>query len=125
MKYSIEERSLDFGVSVFRMCRNIQKTKNEFIITKQLIRSSSSIGANSFEARYAESKPDFIHKLSISVKESHESIYWLKFLLKTGLIDKGTFENMQDEANQIRKILTTVILKTKENQLKNVSKIDR
>ncbi len=115
MKKSIEERALKFGVEVFKVCRTIQKKENEYIITKQLIRSSSSIGANNFEARYAVSKADFINKKSISLKETYESIYWLRFMKEADLLKKDQFESFYDEANQIRKIISSIIQNTKKN----------
>lgn len=114
MKFSIEERTLRFGVDIFKMCQLIQKSENEFNITKQLIRSSSSIGANTFEARYAISKSDFVFKQSISLKETFESMYWLRFMKDASLISIEEFNAYHDEADQLRKIISSIIQNTKK-----------
>ena len=114
-KISIQERSLNFAVSIFKLATKIQESKKEFVITKQIIRSSSSIGANSHEALNGFSKKDFIHKLSISLKEGSETIYWLKFLRKIDYISKEDFDKLNQECLEISKILGAIILKTKKN----------
>ena len=76
MKKSIlRQKSFDFAVSVTNLCRNLIAEKKEFIISKQLLRSGTSIGANIREAQYAQSTNDFIHKLQISLKEANETLY--------------------------------------------------
>lgn len=78
----IRERTFQFALQTFRICEQINEKERQFIITKQLARSASSVGANVREARNAESKNDFIHKLSIALKECDESIYWLELLVE-------------------------------------------
>lgn len=114
-KVSIQDRSLDFAVSIFKMATKIQESKKEFVITKQIIRSSGSIGANAHEALNGFSKKDFIHKLSISLKESSETSYWLKFLSKIDYITNEEFKSLNNECIEISKILGAIILKTKKN----------
>jgi four helix bundle protein len=111
----IQDRSLEFAVRIYKICQEIQKKKKEYSITNQIIRSSSSIGANSFEAINAQSKADFIHKLSISLKETSETQYWLKFMVKTDLINELQFQKNFQESIEIHKIISTIILRTKEN----------
>lgn len=91
------------------------RQKKQFIITKQLARSASSVGANVREARNAESKNDFIHKLSIALKECDESIYWLELLIELSRSKKEELSNLKKESDQIVKILSTIILKSKVN----------
>ena len=76
----IRERTFQFALQTFRICEQINEVEKQFIITKQLARSASSVGANVREVRNAESKNDFIHKLSIALKECDESIYWIELL---------------------------------------------
>ena len=76
-------------MQAFRICQHINETEKQFIITKQLARSASSVGANVREARNAESKNDFIHKLSIALKECDESVYWIELLIELSKSKNG------------------------------------
>jgi len=111
----IRERTFQFALQTFRICEQINETEKQFIITKQLARSASSVGANVREARNAESKNDFIHKLSIALKECDESIYWIELLKGLSKSKEQELMTLEDESNQIMKILSTIILKTKNN----------
>ena len=93
----------------------ISEKYREFILTDQLVRSSTSVGANMREARNAESKADFIHKLSICQKECDESIYWLELLMALLNEEKEQLLPIHDEATQLLKIIRTISLRTKEN----------
>ncbi|MBN2891941.1 MAG: four helix bundle protein [Bacteroidales bacterium] len=88
--------------------------RKEFIISKQLFRSATSIGANIREAQNAESTADFIHKLSISLKESGETEYWLELLVETNYISQKEFISLHHGIVEIIKLLTTIIKKSKE-----------
>ncbi len=110
----IRERTFQFALRTFRICERINETEKNFIITKQLARAASSIGANVREARNAESKNDFIHKLSIALKESDESIYWIELLIELSK-SKEELNVLREESLQIMKILSTIILKSKAN----------
>ena len=85
----IRERTFQFALQAFRICQHINETEKQFIITKQLARSASSVGANVREARNAESKNDFIHKLSIALKECDESVYWIELLIELSKSKNG------------------------------------
>jgi four helix bundle protein len=111
----IRERTFQFALQTFRICELINETEKQFIITKQLARSASSIGANVREARNAESKNDFIHKLSIALKECDESIYWIELLTELSKSKKEELIELRGESDQIMKILSTIILKSKKN----------
>lgn len=84
-------------------------------MSKQLLRSGTSVGANIREAQNAESKMDFVHKLAISQKECDESIYWLELLEASGFISKEQFKKLQGQAFEILKMLKSSILTTKQN----------
>ncbi|WP_343634638.1 four helix bundle protein [Fluviicola sp.] len=114
-KQDIRERSFDFALSTVKNCRRIKERHKEFILTDQLVRSSTSVGANMREARNAESKADFIHKLSICQKECDESIYWLELLMALLNEEKEHLLTIHDEANQLLRIIKTISLRTKEN----------
>lgn len=111
----IRERTFQFALATFRICERINEVEKQFIITKQLARSASSVGANVREARNAESKNDFIHKLSIALKECDESIYWIELLIELSKSKKEELMELRGESYQIMKILSAIILKSKAN----------
>lgn len=111
----IRERTFQFALTTFRICERINEVEKQFIITKQLARSASSVGANVREARNAESKNDFIHKLSIALKECDESIYWIELLIELSKSKKEELMELWGESYQIMKILSAIILKSKAN----------
>ncbi len=87
--------------------------RNEYILSKQLLRSATSVGANIREANNAQSTSDFIHKLSVSLKECGESQYWLELLLDSNYIDKNEFEKLYFVSNELHKMLTSSIKTSK------------
>lgn len=109
----IKERSFKFALSIIKLYKKLQG-QNEFIISKQLLRSGTSIGANIEEATAAQSKKDFLHKMSIASKEVRETSYWLR-LLKDGDLIKISVDEYLDEINQIIKIITKIVKTTSEN----------
>lgn len=111
----IRERSFDFALNTVRNCKRIKEKYKEFILTDQLVRSSTSVGANMREARNAESKADFIHKLSVCQKECDESIYWLELLMALLDEEKEQLLPIHDEAIQLLRIIKTINVRTKEN----------
>lgn len=111
----IRERSFDFALSTVKNCKRIKEKYKEFILTDQLVRSSTSVGANMREARNAESKADFIHKLSICQKECDESRYWLELLMALLNEEKEQLLPIHDEAIQLLRIIKTINVRTKEN----------
>lgn len=111
----IRERSFDFALNTVKNCKRIKEKYKEFILTDQLVRSSTSVGANMREARNAESKADFIHKLSICQKECDESIYWLELLMALLNEEKKQLLPIHEEAIQLLRIIKTINVRTKEN----------
>lgn len=116
MKKSVVDiKAFEFAVKIVRIVRDLQDQKKEYIISKQLLRSGTSIGANVREGENAESKADFIHKLSISQKECAETIYWLELLTATDYLNKTDFDNMNNGATELMKLLTAILKTTKSN----------
>jgi len=113
-KSILKEKSFDFAVLVVNLYKELTEQKREFIMSKQLLRSGTSIGANIREAKNAESKNDFIHKLAISQKECDETIYWLDLLKATEFINLETHGKITDAASQILKMIRSSILTTKQ-----------
>ncbi len=114
----LASKSFEFGVKAYRMCERIMKSKNEYVLTRQLIRASSSVGALCSESEFAQSRPDFISKLSIARKECNESRFWILMMHEVGLIDSGNAQEMQARANELMRMLTASI-KTAQSKLKN------
>ena len=84
-------------------------------MSKQLLRSGTSVGAMIRESEHAESKADFIHKLAIAQKESNETLYWLELLMKTNYLDKSEYESINNDATEIIKLLTKIIVTSRNN----------
>lgn len=107
-------QSMDFAVSIINLVK-VLKSKHETIISNQIGRSGTSIGANIREAQYAHGKADFIAKLQIALKETNETDYWLELLYKTKYIDKSDFDKYNDACRSIRVMLIASINTTKKN----------
>lgn len=111
----IKIRSFGFALKVIRLYKMLAEEKKEFILSKQMMRSGTAIGALVREAQQAESKKDFIHKLSIALKEADETDYWLELLYQSGYITKGDFLSWANDLKEILKLLTSIIKTTKAN----------
>ena len=103
---------MNFAVEIVRLCESM---KWKSILTNQLLRSGTSIGANIHEANYASSKADFIAKLQIALKECHEIEYCLSLFARTDLISEATYSKLSNDSGKIRKILITSINTAKGN----------
>lgn len=108
------EKALDFSVRVVGLYQYLVSVLSEHVMSKQVLRSGTSIGANISEAMSAESTGDFIHKMSISLKEVRETIYWLTLLRRTNYISDLQFQSMLDDCTQLKKILSSIILTSKQ-----------
>jgi len=93
--------------------------KKEFVMAKQLLRSGTSVGAMVREAEHAESKNDFSHKMAIAQKEINETIYWLELLKETNYLTQVEFDNMNNDAVEVIKLITSIIKSTKANHINN------
>ena len=111
----IADKSKQFALRIIKLYRYLCDEKKEYILSKQLLRSGTSIGANIHEALQGQSKADFYAKLSISLKEASESEYWLELLHESGYIDDRSFESIYSDCVELLKLLTS-ILKTREVQ---------
>jgi four helix bundle protein len=117
-KNIIKEKSFLFAIRIIKLYQYLCEVKKEFILSKQLLRSGTAIGALIRESQNAESKADFIHKLSIAQKECDETIYWLELLKETNYLNEREFENICKEADELLKIIRSVIITTKSKQAK-------
>ena len=109
----LSELSLNFGIEIVRLSRWLDQ-QNERVVSNQICKSGTSIGANIREAHYAQSKPDFISKLQIALKETHETYYWLELLLGSGLISKDSFSRLSAPCNELRILLIASITTAKK-----------
>ena len=108
-------KSKQFAVRIVRLNQYLQSQKQEHTLSKQLLRSGTSIGANVREASQAVSRADFINKLSIALKESVETEYWLELLYETDYLSNAEFQSIYKENNELTKILTAIINTSKRN----------
>jgi len=114
MDNNLYNKSYAFAIRVVKSYQYLSDEKREFILSKQLLRSGTSIGANVAEANGAISKADFSAKLFISYKECLETKYWLSLLKDTNFIDQKVFQSMYDDADELAKILYTILSKTRK-----------
>lgn len=110
-------KSFEYAVLVTRTTKFLEDKKKEYVISKQLLRAGISIGANISEAQQAESTADFIHKLSVSLKEANECKYWIKLLSATGYIEPTIFQELIKNTQEIINILVAIIKTSKKNKL--------
>jgi four helix bundle protein len=108
------EKSFEFALIVVEIYKYLVQEKKEFILSKQLLRSGTSIGANIYEALSAESKYDFVHKLSISLKEARETEYWFRLLQESQYLKEDKFKFCCNKLEEITKLLKSSILTTKQ-----------
>lgn len=111
----IYNRSFGFAVRIVKMYKYMTENKKEYVLSKQVLRSGTSIGANVREAIEAQSKKDFIAKLYIALKEAGETEYWIKLLVASEYLEKEHSESLLSELHVIIKILNTIIKKSKSN----------
>jgi len=121
MKVTLQDKSFAFAVRIIRLYKYLTEKKKEFILSKQLLRSGTAPGALIREAQNAESKADFIHKLSIAQKECDETVYWLELLVETEYLSKVEFKSIYDEATELLKMIRSAILTTRNNLKQNKS----
>ena len=112
MENIIENKSFDFAVRVVNMYKHLTVNKNEYILSKQLLKSGTSIGANVSEAQKAQSKAYFHTKMTIALKEANETYYWLRLLYKTDFLTSKEFSSIETDIKEIVAILTSVCRKT-------------
>ena len=111
-KNQLREDAIEFALQISDLCDEI---KGCSVYINQIVRSSSSIGANIHEAKYAQSTADFIHKLEIALKECYETDYWLEILFKTNSIDEPTYKKLSNKCGMIRRKLIASITTAKES----------
>ena len=111
----VKNKSFDFALRIIKFYKFLVDVKKEYILSKQILRSGTAIGALVREAEQGESKADFIHKMSIGLKEANETDYWIELLFKSDYIDKKTYSSISSDLKELLKLLISIIKTTKNN----------
>ena len=111
----LEEKSYDFSIRIVKCSQYLQQDKKEYILSKQLLRSGTAIGALIAEGKYAQSKADFINKLYVSLKEANETKYWLRLLKDCNYLNLKTSESLLNDIEHLIKMLSSSTKTAKEN----------
>ena len=115
MDNAIESKSFQFAVRIVKLCRPLRDNRHETVLSRQLLRSGTSIGANVAEAQQAQSRPDFVAKLSISLKEAVETNYWLRLLKATDDLSESEYNSIITDCIELEKMLTSIVKTTKSS----------
>ena len=110
---AIRDKSFVFALRVVKLAKFLEDKKREFVLSRQVLRSGTAIGALVREAEHAESKADFIHKMSIALKEANETSYWLELLCQGEYIDKESFDSIGSDSQELIKLLVAIVKSAK------------
>ena len=110
------QKCMAFSIRIYNLCKYLSEEKKEFILSKQILKAGTSIGANLSEAKCAISTNDFLAKVYISYKECSETLYWLELLNKVNLLTEKEFKSINKDAEEIIKLLSSTIITTKNKQ---------
>jgi len=110
----IKEKSYTFALRIIKVYKYLSEEQREFVLSKQVLRSGTSIGALVKEAEHAQSKADFINKMNIALKEANETEYWLMLLKDSDYIDEKSFNSIYQDCAEILKLLISIVKTTKE-----------
>ena len=115
-KGPLREKSFAFALRIIKMTQLLQKEQREYVLSRQVLRSGTAVGALVREAEQAESRADFIHKLAIALKEANETEYWLMLLQESALISQPAGESMLTDVEELLKLLTASIKTAKSRR---------
>ena len=104
----IVEKSLNFAIRIVKLSRYLRTKKKEYVLSKQILKSGTSIGANIAEAQRGQTKADFVAKMSISLKEANETMYWLMLLYRTDILTTTEYESLYKDLDEILSLLTAI-----------------
>ena len=114
MEQKVEIKSFSFAVRIVKLCKHLNESKKEYILSKQLLRAGTSVGANIAEAEQAQSRADFISKMSIALKEAVETNYWLRLLQASEYLSEKEFLSIHGDCCELEKMLTAIIKSTRQ-----------
>ena len=111
----ILDKSKAFAIRIINLYKHLNEEKREYILSKQLLRSGTSIGANCREAARGQSKADFVAKMNIALKEADETAYWLELLYATDFVTQVQFQSIYNDTEELIKLLVSIIKTAKQN----------
>ncbi len=114
MEETVESKSFRFAVRIVKLCKYLNTGKREYVLSKQLLRAGTSVGANIAEAEQAQSRADFIAKMNIALKEAVETNYWLRLLEASDYLAKDEFSSIHSDCRDLEKMLTVIIKSAKK-----------
>lgn len=114
MENVIEIKSFDFAVRIVNLYKYLTAIKKEYVLSKQLLRSDTSVGANVAEAEQAQSRPDFVSKMNIALKETSETKYWIKLLKATDFLSEKESSSLLSDCVELEKLLVSIIKSSKQ-----------
>ncbi len=109
----VKDKSFVFALRVVKLAKYLQDETKEYVLSKQVLRSGTAIGALVREAEHAESKSDFTHKMSIALKEANETLYWLELLHRSEYIEAQSFESIRTDSEELIKLLVSIVKTSK------------
>jgi four helix bundle protein len=110
---TVKDKSFAFALQVIKLAKYLESEKREFVLSRQLLRSGTAVGALVREAEHAESKADFIHKMSIALKEANETSYWLDLLCQGEYVEEQSFESVRSDSEELIKLLVAIVKTSK------------
>lgn len=119
----LEDKCMNFSIRIVNLCRFLNEEKHEYNISKQMFRSGTSIGANVAEAQCAVSRNDFVSKLYISLKESNETLYWLRLLYNIRYLSEIQFKSVYADCEELKRILMSVTKNARANTVQKASEV--
>lgn len=112
----VKDKSYKFAIRIVKLSKYLQDSMREYVLSNQILRSGTAIGALIRESEHAESKADFIHKMSIALKEANETQYWIDLLKDTGFIDENAYQSIKPNVNELISLLVSIIKTAKHNK---------
>ena len=112
----LQQKTIDFAVRIVNFYKHLCTDKKEFVISKQILRSGTSIGANVRESKNAQSDPDYLSKMNIALKEADETQYWLEVLLRSEIINGSEYNSLNEDLKEIIAVLVSIVKKLKEKK---------
>ena len=109
----LKEKSFNFALRIVKLSRYLKEEQKEYVLSKQVLRSGTAIGALVRESQHAESKADFIHKLSIALKETNETEYWIELLFQSGYLEEKSYRSIHTDVEELLKLLISIVKTTK------------
>ena len=110
---AIRDKSFAFALRVVRLAKYLEVEKRDFVLSKQVLRSGTAIGALIREAEHAESRADFVHKMNIALKETNETMYWLDLLRQADYLDKQSYQSIAADSEELIKLLIAIVKSSK------------